>query len=297
MRVWILWPLLLLATSVQLQTQQQASEGSQNPGPTIHAQNITASAASGAAKNMGPVLETRRADAAGQEGSEFWPSIHGVRLKITDSVMALATVLLCWFAARQLGSLRTAADAARKAADVAEATLLATQRAYVLARPHSAFNMGSTGTIDAVTFWFSLENEGNSPALGVVDCISIAFHVKGDGTAFDYAQSFTRAEQAAAGIIGVHSASESSRVALSVGHMLEVIEGRADVYLSGWLEHQEIIGNTPRRGVEWCFKVHIEGILVPGQGDVRFSFHGDHNRYYDCPPETSKTAVKMLARG
>ncbi len=214
---------------------------------------------------------------------------------LTGGLGALGAIQL-FFIYRSDDTARISANAAKRSADVAEATLRATQRAYVSVVPQSSIHVTpNTQQILSMSFWFVMGNNGNAPAIRAVNCCSMAFMVLAEGTVFDYGRSLSGVGIAPMGTIGVNSSLNTSTLTVGVEHMALVADGSADLFVSGWLEYDDIIKDAfegiPRRGVEWCFKVSIQGQLTPGGCEVRFSIYDNHNRYYDCPPEASKQVV------
>jgi hypothetical protein len=83
-----------------------------------------------------------------------------------------------------------ASNAAKKSADIAEKTLYLTQRAYVSVKPGWSVEVNKfDGSIINVGFWTIQENQGETPAVNVINRSSSVFLIKSDGRPFDYAKS------------------------------------------------------------------------------------------------------------
>lgn len=108
--------------------------------------------------------ESREGEKHGEdEGTEFWPTFYGYRLKITDTILSIFTALLffatlaLWWSTRRL---------VKGAEETAERQL----RAYICVKAVTLmnFNVGSQ-PIFRVTF----ENTGQTPAYNVRSCIKM----------------------------------------------------------------------------------------------------------------------------
>jgi hypothetical protein len=100
--------------------------------------------------------------------------LFGKRLKITDALMVVFTFFLVIVSALQMRILdrtdratKQSADAATKAANVAEDTLIATQRPWVSVELSVAGPLTFTDEEARVEIGFLLKNTGNSPAINV----------------------------------------------------------------------------------------------------------------------------------
>ena len=180
----------------------------------------------------------------------------------------------------------TASHAAKKSADIAEKTLYATQRAYVSVKPKYSIEVNrSDSSIINIGFWMMQDNQGETPAVSMVNRTSAVFLLKRDGAPFSYAKSVDHDVPEIPVTIGPRSDITSDIQRFSINHIQELKNGTAELFLAGWLEYNDVFEGTPRHGVEWCFVVSIEGNLRPGECQARFDVHGKHNRYYECPPE------------
>lgn len=108
-----------------------------------------------------------------EEGSEYGVFI-GRRLKITDFLLALFTLFLVMvgigqgiFLYRTDQGTHKAADAAKKSADVAQNTLIATQRPWISVKIELVSPLRFSEKDVKATFRFTLKNVGVSPANNV----------------------------------------------------------------------------------------------------------------------------------
>jgi len=100
-----------------------------------------------------------------EDGTEFWPSFHGYRIKVTDSLLAIFTFLLAIFTLLLWCSTRALAKGAD---DTAKRQL----RAYVAAKPIALSFFGSTVPVTATV---QITNHGITPAFNVESyaCVNI----------------------------------------------------------------------------------------------------------------------------
>jgi hypothetical protein len=113
----------------------------------------------------------RDAEKRAEEASEYGV-FFGRRLKITDALLALFTLFLVLvgigqgiFLYRTDQGTHKAADAAKKAAEIAERTLNVTQRAFVFAKiPNASLLFNSVdGQVAGIRIWMTFLNTGNTP--------------------------------------------------------------------------------------------------------------------------------------
>jgi hypothetical protein len=223
----------------------------------------------------------------------------------------LATIAIAWFTyslrqstdelwragERQLRAMRQSvfvsiagAKAAKRSADIAEKTLYATQRAYVSVKPKWSMELNRhDGSIVDVGFWMSQENQGNTPAVNMVNRSSAVFLIKSDGVSFSYEKAVDHSVPEIPVTIRPRSEITTETQKFSINHMHKIKDGTAELFLSSWIEYNDVFEGTPKHGVEWCFILSLEGNLRPGECQARFDIHGQHNRYYECPPEVTRS--------
>ena len=182
---------------------------------------------------------------------------------------------------------KRAANAAKKSADIAENALYVTQRAYISVRPEWSIEVDSDGNIVSIGFWTKQDNQGNTPAVRVVNKSRSDFLPKADNK-FSYDGSAGHIGQKTT--VGPRSDIVTDRQVFTVNYIRQISDGNAPLFLSGWLEYDDIFSGTPRHGVEWCFEFTIEGNLKRGECQGRFDVYGEHNQYYDCPPSPVRTS-------
>lgn len=161
----------------QIKTEQNP-DGAASPRTNSHQDTQPADqVAPGKHQNSAIDAKQQTGEDAGKrarEDTEFW-TIFGHRLKITDTLLAVFTFLLFLagvgqgvFLYRADQATHIAADAAKQSADVAEKTLVATNRPWISV----GISIGSDLTYDTqgdarVVINFVLKNVGNSPAANV----------------------------------------------------------------------------------------------------------------------------------
>jgi hypothetical protein len=201
---------------------------------------------------------------------------------IFTGTLMLSTILM-W------RDTRRSANAALKAANVAEMTLVATQRPYLSVGGEHRLTQDDSGAVTGIEFWFVIKNKGNTPALRTLPGggLQVIPHADPRGLDFDrLCDEGTPLGEPA--IVPTGSEVDTATIALDVRRATEVLENRADLWVGGWIEYDDVIPDTPRHGLEWCTKVYIDGVLLPGKERVRYQVWGDHNRHYDCPPEKAR---------
>jgi hypothetical protein len=114
---------------------------------------------------------TNHGEKAEEEGTEFWPPFLGLRLKITDSLLAVFTFGLLIFTGLLWRSTEKLWTAGERQLRLAREALVADQRAWLIATveiENVTFGVAEDGAADAEIF-FSVEiaNAGRTPALDV----------------------------------------------------------------------------------------------------------------------------------
>lgn len=229
----------------------------------------------------------------------FITALAGIAVAAFTLTLKWSTDRLWGAGERQLKALRQSvfvsiagAKAAKKSADIAEKTLYISQRAYVSPRAKWSIEINPSETsIVGIGFWMSLENQGSTPAAHMFNQSVARLLVKSDGISFDYGSSLSPYVTGVPAAIGLRSEITTDKQIFSAAQIKAVADKTADLFLCGWVEYNDVFEGTPRHGVEWCLKVCIEGNLKPGECQARFDIHDQHNRYYDCPPETARSDI------
>lgn len=168
MRAFIFAVVLLFAANAHSQSKQQPAYSDQSKGQTAQVQNSPAKAMAAVTQNKSAPLEEgehrkKAASDSTQESSEFWPSFHGVKLKVTDSLIALFTFLLVAVTVLLWRVGEQQIDLAR---DSSERQL----RAYV---GLSNAIIGPLVVGSKITVTLPMKNSGQTPAYAVRSCTNI----------------------------------------------------------------------------------------------------------------------------
>ncbi len=153
------------------------------------------------------------------------------------------------------GIAKQSADAATRAADVAEKTLIITQRAYISAKEYrtEAIKDDDTNVIGwkIALVW---ENTGNTPGIqfeaGVyLQEIEVAHEPEPFG--------LTNREMSAKATIGAKTPM-TSRCRLTLDQAERIRSGKIDVFLCGRAEYRDIFPDTGPHHTSVCMKLSIE---------------------------------------
>lgn len=155
----------------RIKTEQKAAQPPEDHG---NAKQLPATAVvkpPSNAKTKNPEANARH---SGEEGTEFWPQFHGVRIKITDSLLVLFTFILAIFTgllwnsthnlwAETKAAGKTTEKAANAANTSAKATMLA-ERAYVKMSHVSPGVRWIEGNKELFEIEVEVKNHGRTPA-------------------------------------------------------------------------------------------------------------------------------------
>lgn len=136
----------------------------------------------------------------------------------------------------------------------------------------------------AMRFWVVWENAGNTPVERMFNQINGSIRPKDEEFVFDFE---TVAPQPIA--LGPGAEMNSGFVEFPAALIIQAHQGQNDLFLWGWAEYNDFLEGTPRHGLEFCFKVRIEGNLKPGECAVHFDLYGEHNGHYDAPPQIARS--------
>jgi hypothetical protein len=208
---------------------------------------------------------------------------HNGLVTAIATVALVGSTILLWIAARKADETNLiSANAAKSASETAERALYISQRAYVSVLPKWLLETHQCSkSVANVGFWMVQQNVGNTPAENMINRSSAVFLVHTEGRAFDYDSAVGKPFPGMPVTIGPRSEITTDMQKFSAAHMHKVIDGTASLFLCGWLEYDDVFEKTPAHGVEWCFKVSIEGSLVSGGCQARFDVYDQHNRHYD----------------
>lgn len=237
--------------------------------------------------------ETRRIKQ--QTADERWVSNWTIGL---TSALAFATLLqfcaLLWQARRLRQAViatndvaeqtRVAAEAAVKAANIAEKDLTITQRAFVFVKEVSvdisrgprrvgAFGPAAPGPIRAWHVSPVWENSGTTPAQKMI----MNFAAKDFDGAMPETFVFEESATPTRGFLGPKAIMHGRRESFRVELFNALTEGKRHLYVWGWADYNDVFESTPRHRTEFCFEVLISPDQGDGENYVSFQLHNRHN--------------------
>ncbi len=139
-----------------VQAKQEADSGLKGQGdtnaPDYKAEKPPAAIPQAPSRSLQNDAEAK-AGQSQEEGTEFWPPFYGVRLKITDSLLALFTLLLWWSTARLVRGADKTAERQLRAYVTSNHWSLAEQTSTTMLQVQiAAFNTGQTPAYDIYLF-------------------------------------------------------------------------------------------------------------------------------------------------
>jgi hypothetical protein len=204
-----------------------------------------------------------------QEGSEYWPRIFGLHLKITDSLLAVFTLFLVVVGGGQgLLIKRQIKDAATK------------QRAFVFLKT-CIFTGSADVNTKKIIHWKSSvrwENAGETPNRYMRVRINRELTDAPLGENFDFIDHVGGASIPT--MLGPKSNIDSDEVDVPINDMIMVGNGTKHLYLWGWAEYDDIFRKTERHRTEFCYKISLTGDATnpdPAYLSFRWSLHSAHN--------------------
>jgi hypothetical protein len=246
--------------------------------------------------------ETPKAEAHEKQSAWSWISSF-FELKLTDVIIAIFTVVLAVKTSGlfvETAGLRSAADkqsldmqesiavakrsadAAQKAAEIAEKSLSNTERAFVFmkymyASPIYAPNKLVVGW-DFHVVW---ENSGSSPTQFMVARKNWVFFEGAIPEHFDF-PDFGDPTHQSQPYMGPKAVVDAG--ALQVGNdvLEKVAKGPARLLMYGWAEYNDVFGPNIRHRSEFCSEIGIDGsLLIPPDDKIKppfvFQVYKKHN--------------------
>ncbi|MGA8076296.1 MAG: hypothetical protein WB868_02765, partial [Xanthobacteraceae bacterium] len=183
---------------------------------------------------------------------------------IFTGILALATLILAWMAVRQTRDARIV------------------QRAYVyVVTPSSELRVDSGHNLIALRVWVTWKNSGNTPASPMASRIGATFVPNIDD--FKFGEPTNEIEQPL--VLGPDAQIDSGTIDISALHAIAAADSTGYQFVWGVAKYRDSFPGSPEHGIEFCYKVEIEGTLPPPLNAcrIRFSVYGEHNRYYDEP--------------
>jgi hypothetical protein len=209
------------------------------------------------------------------EGTEFWPPFLGLRLKITDSLLAAFTFGLLIFT----GLLWRSTD---KLWIASEKQLVTIQRAFVFPREIDAqatFNR-LTGEYVRCRISKRWENSGTTPA------VNVAMRENVGVFAGDIPENFSFPD---------HPDNPTETIVLApkgdiLGRGLFIppndihstMRGETRLFIWGWVEYDDVFEGSRRHRTEFCNELITDGFEVPiERREITSRVYGRHNGYDD----------------
>jgi hypothetical protein len=222
-----------------------------------------------------------RKEKGDDEGTEFWPPIHGYRLKVTDTLIAVFTALLfiatiaLYMATR--GLAKGADDQLEHLKESAEKQL----RAYVSFKEFSVTpKINNVNELEEWEINVVRQNTGATPTVDLLSHVSVRFEPTSIPDDFQFPDAWVAGKKQtyvptylAPGAINGDGA-----FVFSVSQMMQVQREEMFLHIYGWADYNDVFPGTPRRRTEFCARV-----LCPGNPHIRnprnftFEIHCKHN--------------------
>jgi hypothetical protein len=247
------------------------------------------------------------------EGTEFWPAFLGLRLKITDSLIAVFTLGLLiftgllwrstdklWLAGeKQIAVTKDSVDVARLAALTSERALTVVERAFLAISDLNVSTIGQHGKIVDYRININVINSGRTPARNYISLVNLVVF---DG---DIPQDFRFPDRSHDDILGSGTTiGPQSRTYFQIDFFIQdaidVFEGRKQALIYGWLEYDDIFSDSARHRTEFCIRLYVYADprhtfqVISGQAPPILSliaYHRYNGHDDDCMYRTGQTPV------
>lgn len=221
----------------------------------------------------------KAADAA-RDSAEWawWQVVAG----FIGLVVGGGTLIAAWRAAhwakKAAEHTETAAIEAKKSAEIAERSLIVTQRAMLYVRPRADINVDKTKTrITSFHIYLNVENIGQTEARNLRSYISGGVFELPMPQSHEYDGVFDTERD----ILPARAPVTSFGQAIIGEDIPDVLAHKKRIMIWGSLEYQDIFSETPRR-INFCFAVRLmQGVDGPTDYKIYFDRYGPHNRTYD----------------
>jgi hypothetical protein len=222
-----------------------------------------------------------------EEGTEFWPSLFGYRLKITDTLLVLFTFLL-WVSTRNLWTetkaagriAKTSADAAKTSSDA----LMLSERAYLTITFEMPGVRWNTNNRDGLFLSVRVQNFGRTPA--AVTDIRIGLSVRDNGDLLPLEFPYPNREQEDACPNGILVPGDHLLNDLYLGlrqtarESVQASEKR--LWLFGHVDYIDIFGKRRRAGLVRLYERALEGRAdstnLMSSTERRYDFDRERNK-------------------
>lgn len=175
---------------------------------------------------------------------------------------------------------------AKRSANVAESSLIATLGASVIVR-----NYRDSPVIDredkvvAWRFWVEWENIGTTQTKDMESIVVGTTSLK----AFPDDHVFSNSDKPGKGVIGPRSTINSGTLTIPAKLVEDMLVGKAFYYFWGWSEYSLTIPDTPRYRVEFHTRIVFNGDPLAKQGGATFEMHGTQQGQREVAPAPSHT--------
>ncbi|MFC6790580.1 hypothetical protein ACFQE0_13785 [Methylobacterium komagatae] len=218
--------------------------------------------------------QRRSADAAEQglklNHQQLWVGVIGA------AVSGLALLATAWAAY----ATSLAARSAERSAQISEQSMRQTQRAYVTIQEIKydvipAAPKGASGCrIDV--YW---KNSGPSPAMNVIHAVNAGAFTSEDGPwSVEFRQTYAPSEPHT--ILAGASFHSNPRL-FSQQHLIAASKSKADLYIWGWLEYDDVFIESKRHRIQFCDRIIVYGKPEFGEILLQFTLAGGYNKLYD----------------
>ena len=202
-------------------------------------------------------------------------------------VLAVATISLGVYAAKQardikqyVAATRSIADAAKKSADVGEAALVTTQRAF-------AFNSFVVNVVGS-EIWLMIrwENSGATPTKEIRNWVSWKTFPHGPPKDYQWpnldesGNPTADTSTAIKFIIGPKTSQGSQMLKIPISTFEKVRGGDLRLFIWGWAEYHDVYEGTPTHRTEFCNEVVVTNLTKEGDRvtvALHFPMYGQHN--------------------
>jgi len=196
--------------------------------------------------------------------------------------------LLAYLQSRDIKAAVLAAQessaAARMSAQVAERSLVLTQRATVIVHePKAIWLRDGSEKLVGCRLFVTWHNVGSTPTRDMVAAVAgLALDKR---PPLDYVIPKANARHQAT-TMGPNSIMSSGHINLPMGLIADILQRRKHYLFCGWADYNDVFPNTPRRRAEFCYRLDFEGDLETQHIQAAFHIHGERNcqREIDAEP-------------
>lgn len=213
-----------------------------------------------------------KAENGSEEGTEFWPTFAGLKLKITDTILAVFTAGLffatyaLWLATRALvrGSDKTAARQLRP---------------YVVLKPflHKPEVNAITERVEAWSFRCVWHNVGSTPTKHMITRVGMVRKYGDEPLDFDKDVTNKLPGHPGRLFLGPGNEAGSEKFVVPVNEMLAALMDGVQIYLWGCADYNDTFDKTPRHRTEFFAKIIIVGDPQLRDCGIGYQLYGPFN--------------------